>query len=193
MSKAIAWFFLALLLPSLSFAAEVKKSAALPAPVVAIIDVQRILEESLAAQSVQKQLESQRSKFQTKISAEEVALRKAEQDLAKSRDSVTPDVYADHEQQLRQRFLDVERHVQSRRKALDQAFNDSMNAVRKSLLDIVGVIAHDHGANLVIVKQQVMWSAKDMDITDEVLVQINKTLSQVAVKVVEDEEKGKTK
>ncbi len=166
-------------------------SPPLPTPVVAIVDVQRILQESLAAKSVQQQLEAQRAKFQTEISGEEVELRKAEQELAKSRESVTPDIYADREQQLRQRFLGVEKHVQARRKALDQAFTDSMNVVRKNLLDIVGAIAHEHGANLVIVKQQALWSDKKMDITDEVLARLNKAVVQVPVKVTpEDDEKA---
>ena len=162
--------------------------AAFPAPVIAIIDVQRILEESLAAQSVQKQLEAQRAKFQTEISGEETGLRQNEQELAKSRDSVTPDIYAEKEQQLRQRFLKVERRVQIRRKALDQAFTDSMSTVKKSLLDIVSVIAKERGANMVLIKQQALWSDAKMDITDEVLARLNKSLPQVQVKVVSEDE-----
>ncbi len=173
---------LALLLSGGTVGAADAKDA-LPTPIVAIIDVQRILEESLAAKSVQRQLESQRAKFQAEISDEEQSLRRAEGELTKSRDTVRPEIYADKEQQLRQRFLSVERHVQAKRKTLDQSFTDSMNVVRKNLLDIVGVLAHERRANLVVVKQQVLWSDKSMDITDEVLARLNKALPQVAVKV----------
>lgn len=172
-------------------AAEKGKDTKFPAPVVAIIDVQRILQESLAAKSVQQQLESHREKFQVEIAVEEKELRQSEQELTKSREKVKPDVYAEQEQQLRQRFLSVERNVQARRKALDQAFTDSMNVVRKNLLEVVGVIASDHGANLVIVKQQALWSDKNMDITDEVLAKLNSILPIVQVKVAsEDGEKA---
>ncbi len=171
---------------------DVNSSEPLPAPVVAIIDVQRILQESLAAKNVQQQLEAQRAKFQTEISGEESELSKAEQELTKTRESVKPDVYVEKEQQLRQRFLGVERHVQSKRKALEQAFMDSMNIVRRNLLEVVGAVASEHGANLVIVKQQALWSDKKMDITDEVLGRLNKSLPQVPVKVA-PEEAGKEK
>jgi outer membrane protein len=160
----------------------------LPPAVIAVVDMQRILEESLGAKSVQQQIEAQRAKFQSEISGEEGDLRQAEKDLVKLRDTVAPDVYADKEQQLRQRFVGVERHVQTRRKALDQAFTDSMNVVRKSLLDIVGAIAGERGCNMVIVKQQAIWSDKSMDITSEVLARLNKDLPSVPVKVVADEE-----
>ncbi|MDD5585457.1 MAG: OmpH family outer membrane protein [Alphaproteobacteria bacterium] len=159
-----------------------------PAPVIAIVDVQRILEESLAAKTVQQQLESQRAKFQNEISGDETGLRQAEQELAKSRDSVSPDVFADKEQQLRQKFLKVERRVQVRRKALDQAFTDSMNVVKKNLLDIVSAIARERGVNMALVKQQALWSDKRMDITDEVLARLNKALPQVQVKVAPEED-----
>jgi len=160
--------------------------AAFPAT---IIDVQRILQESLAAKSVQQQLETQRLKFQGEIAGEEDELRKAEDDLTKSRETLAADVYADREQQLRQRFLVVERHVQSRRKALDQAFTDSMNAVRDGLQNIVASIAHERGANIVLVKQQVLWSDKQLDITDEVLLRLNKSMPSVPVQVTAEDDK----
>jgi outer membrane protein len=159
----------------------------LPNPVIAIVDVQRILEESLAAKSVQKQLETRRAKFQSEIEGEENGLRQAEQDLSKSRDQIAADLYADREQQLRQRFLVVERHVQARRKVLDQAFTDSMNAVRAALLEIVDTIAHEHGVNLVLVKQQALWVDKPLDVTDEVLARLNAKLPEVAIKMAPED------
>jgi len=155
--------------------------AKLPAPVIAIVDVQRILQESLAARSVQKQLEAQRAKFQNEIENEENGLRQAEQDLAKERAQLAAQAYADREQQLRTRFSTVENHVQARRKVLDQSFTDSMNAVRSALLDVVDKVAHEHGANLVIVKQQALWTDQPLDITDEVLKRLDQKLPKVDV------------
>jgi outer membrane protein len=182
-----------LLVATPAFAENSPKSALsatttpLPTPIVAVVDVQRIMDESLAARSVQKQLETQRSKFQTEIEKEENELRKAEQDLTKSHDQLTADTYSDHEQQLRQRFLAVERHVQERRKVLDQTFNDSMNEVRASLLEIVNAVAHEHGSNLVLIKQQVLWTDKALDVTDEVLGRLNTKMPQVPVKTVPED------
>jgi len=167
-------------------------AAPLPNPVAVVVDVQRILDESQAARSVQKQLETQRSKFQTEIEKEENGLSQAEQDLAKSRDQLTPDAYTDREQQLRQRFAIVERHVQARRKVLDQAFGDSMNTVRANLLAIVNDVAHERGANLVLIKQQVLWTDKALDMTDEVLSRLNTKLPQVTVKMAPEEKEENT-
>lgn len=176
-----------------SWAAEGARAQPVPSgnlksSIVAIVDVQRILQASGAAKSVQQQLETQRSKFQTEIAAEEADLRDAEQKLSKLRETAKTDDYLEQEQKLQQRFLTVERHVQARRKALDQANTDSMNIVRKALIDIVSEIATLRGVNLVIVKQQVIWNDQNIDITDEVLTRLDKALPNVQVNIVAEEE-----
>jgi Skp family chaperone for outer membrane proteins len=172
-------------MPGIAHAADPKSKT--PSPVIMLIDMQRILDESAAAKSVQKQLETQRAKFQSKTESEENELRQAEQDLDKAHDQMAADVYAEREQQLRQRFLAVERHVQARRKVLDQGFTDSMNEVRSSLLDIVQDVARERGANLVLTKQQALWADKEFDVTDEVLDRLNKKLPQVTVKLAPED------
>lgn len=175
-------FIMLLAVAGLVFSAPARAAdARLPAPIIAIVDVQRILQESLASKSVQKQLEAQRSKFQSEIEVEENGLRQAEQALVKERDKLAPQAYTQREQQLRQRFAAVETHVQARRKQLDQSFTDSMNAVRTALLDVVDKVAHERGANLVIVKQQTLWTDQPIDITDEVLKRLDQKLPQVPV------------
>ncbi|MFA6279178.1 MAG: OmpH family outer membrane protein [Bdellovibrionales bacterium] len=154
---------------------------------IAIVDVQRLLQAASSAKSVQQQLETQRSKFQTEIAAEEADLREAEQKLAKTGEAGKTEAYDEQEQKLQQRFLTVERQVQARRKALDQALTDSMNVVRKNLIDIVSQVSKEKGITLAIVKQQVIWNDSAIDITDEVLTRLDKVLPHVAVTIAPDE------
>jgi Skp family chaperone for outer membrane proteins len=177
-SFALSLLFVAVLPLSAALADDTSK---LPPPVIAIVDVQRILQESMAAKSVQRQIEAQRSKFQTEIEGEENELRQAEQDLSASRKKLSASAYADREQKLHVRFSTVETHVQERRKALDQAFTDSMNSVRDALLDVVDKTAHQHGANMVIVKQQALWVDPQFDVTDEVLKRLDQKLPKVDI------------
>jgi Skp family chaperone for outer membrane proteins len=183
--------FLLILVFGISFvhAAESEVKNKLPAPVIALIDMQRVLDNSLAAKSAKKQIDARRARFQSQTEAEEDELRRAENDLTKSRDHLAADVFADKEQQLRQRFLVVERNVQARRKVLDQAFTDSMNIVRDHFLGIVTDVAKERGINLVLIKQQALWADDGFDVTDEVLDRLNKNLPQVSVKLTSDDGK----
>jgi Skp family chaperone for outer membrane proteins len=162
-------------------AAYADAAAKLPAPVIAIVDIQRILEESLASKSVQKQLEAERSKFQNEIEKEENSLRLTEQDLSKERGQLAAEAYSEREQQLRQRFSAAENHALARRKVLDQSYADSMKAVHDALFDVVGLVARERGANLVIVKQQAFWTDQPLDITDEVLRRLDQKMPKIDV------------
>jgi Skp family chaperone for outer membrane proteins len=152
-----------------------------------VVDVQRILDESEAAKGVQKQLDSQRVRFQSETEKEENQLRQAEQDLSQSREHLGADAYTEREQLLRQRFIAEERHVDARRKALDQSFTEAMDMVRDNLMNVVQKIAHEKGANIVLVKQQILWSESTLDVTDEVLKRLNKELPQIKVKISPDD------
>lgn len=156
-----------------------------------VVDVQRILDESEAAKGVQKQLNQQRARFQAETEKEENQLRQAEQDLGKSHDRLSAEIYGEREQQLRQRFISVERHVDVRRKMLDQSFTDAMNVVRDKLLAIVQEIAREKDVKLVLVKQQILWADKPLDVTDDVLARLNKLLPQVTVKVPDENKESK--
>jgi Skp family chaperone for outer membrane proteins len=175
-------FLVLLLLVSVPLHAE-PKPVAMMAPVVAIIDVQRILQESLAAKSVQKQLEVQRAKFQAEISEQEKQLQAADDQLKEARTTTAPDTLATREQQLRLRFTEVERDVQTKRHALDDSFATSMGVVRTSLLDVVQEVAKQRGITLVLLKQQALWHDPALDMTGEVLNKLNAKLTEVPVKI----------
>lgn len=170
-----------------AMAAEEETATAFPSSVVGIVDVQRVLQESLAAKSVQGQIETQRAKFQNKIAGEETGLREAEKKLAKLRETAQTEAYAEEEQKLRERFLIVERHVQARRKALDQAFTDAMTKVRESIVSVVKDAAKERNVTLVIVKQQVIWNDRSIDMTDVVLKKLDESMPNIPVKILSDD------
>ncbi len=167
-------------------------SAAENHPQVAlVVDVQRVLDQSEAAKGVQKQIDLQRGQFQADTEKEENQLRQAELELGKAHEHLAAEAYNEREQQLRQKFIAVERHVDMRRKLLDQGFTDAMNVVRDQLLALVQTIAHEKNANLVLVKQQILWADSTLDVTDEVLKRLNKTLPQVTLKPAHDDKAAK--
>lgn len=154
-----------------------------PSASVLVVDVKRVLDESKAAVGAQKKIETARSAFQVEISNKEKAIREAEQDLLQQRSKLNQQQFAEKEGQLRQKFRDVEKYVQERRQALEQATTRSMGKVREVLLDIVKDIAKKRGSPAVLVKQQALWVQPSLEITDEVLERLNATLPDLPVAV----------
>src|SRR3954469_873532 len=139
--------------------------AELPAVVVAVVDVQFILQEAAASKSIQKQLEAQRDTYQNEISKQEDRLRAVEQELNRQRSALPPDAFGQKRREFEQQVADVQRTVQARKRVLDQAFNDSMAKVRDAVLQTVTEVAGEQKATLVLAKQQVVLAEKSLDLT----------------------------
>jgi outer membrane protein len=157
--------------------------AELPASVVAVVDVQFILQEAAASKSIQKQLEAQRETYQNEISKQEDRLRAVEQELNRQRAALAPDDFGQKRREFEQQVADVQRTVQARKRVLDQAFNESMTKVRDAVLQTVTEVAGEQKATLVLAKQQVVLAEKSLDLTSAVLDRVNRKLPSVPVTV----------
>jgi Skp family chaperone for outer membrane proteins len=157
--------------------------AELPASVVAVVDVQFILQEAAASKSIQKQLEAQRETYQNEISKQEDRLRAVEQELNHQRAELSPDDFGQKRREFEQQVVEVQRTVQARKRVLDQAFNESMTKVRDAVLQTVTEVAGEQKATLVLAKQQVVLAEKSLDLTTAVLERVNKKLPSVPVTV----------
>ena len=153
----------------------------LPATVAAVIDYQQILREAKAARSIREQIEGRREAYQNEIGREEERLRAADQAFAKQRSLLTPEALAEKRREFEKEVMEVQRMVQERRRKLDRASAAALNEVKKSLIEIVTGIAETRGFNLVLPSSEVLFFARHIDLTEEVLAQLDQRLPQVQV------------
>ena len=149
--------------------------------VIAIIDMQKILRESVAVQTMQKELDQRRSLFQSELKTREEELRAADQELARQRAVLSADAYAKKRQNLERQVAGMRREIQERRKALDEDFGQGMNQVRLTLVGIVKKIAEERGADLVLAKATVVLVRPDLEITQEAFERLNAELPRIAL------------
>ena len=146
-----------------------------------MIDVQKVLRDSTATQSIRKQLEAKRSAYQADIKKDEDRLRADDQAFGKARETMAKEALIEKQKSLRQDFANVERKVMSRRQVLDQSYATAMKQVRDALAKIVIDTAKTQNVNIVLPKQETMWVATELEITDSILAQLNSTLPNVTV------------
>jgi outer membrane protein len=167
--------------PAAAPAAPRQPAGPLPAPIIAVVDVDKIRESATAAKSVRDQLTKQQSTYQDDIAKQENDLRNAEQELNKQRTVLSPEAFAQRRQQFEQRVAEFQRQVQARRKQLDDAYKNSMVQVNKVVVDVIQEVATQRGATLMLPRSQIILSAPAMEVTDEVLDQVNRKLPTVRV------------
>jgi outer membrane protein len=155
--------------------------AALPAPVIIIVDMQQILQDSKAAKDVQSVLNQQYSAYSKEVAQQEDELQKGGAELERQRTVLAGDVYNGRARELQQRYDDLSKAVQARRQAFQQSLNEAMGKVRSAALEVVADIVKERKANLVLEKQAVVFEAEGLDVTADAIQRLDKKLPNVPV------------
>jgi outer membrane protein len=166
----------------------------LPPPAIGIVDVQKVLRDSKAAQSVRPEFEKMRKAFQKQVSEQEQRLRQAEQELTRQRAILAPEAFTQKRRAFSEEARSTQESVQERRRQLDKAFDDTKNEILKNLVIVAREVAEARKLNMLLEKRFVFLSAKTMDVTDEVIARLDKRLPKLSVKVEDvNQDSGKGK
>jgi Skp family chaperone for outer membrane proteins len=153
----------------------------LPPTVAAVIDYQRILRDAAAARSIREQIEDRRKAYQEEISKEEQRLHEADKEFAKQRSLLTPEAFAEKRRAFEEDLAEVQQLVQERRRELDRVSAVALNEVKDALIEIVTGMAEERGFNLVLPSSEVLFFARRIDLTEEVLAKLDAMLPKVVV------------
>ena len=148
---------------------------------VGVVDIQKILNESLAAQSVRKQVEAMSKKFGADARKARDGLRNEERDLAGKRAILSPERFAQMRRELGQKATNRQRSLNNRRRGIDRSLSSAMGKVQKVFREVSAEIAKERKLTMVLRKSAVVLSPVSMDITKEVLNRLNQRLPKVAV------------
>ena len=144
-----------------------------------MIDYQRILRDAAAARSIRDQIEARRKAYQEEISKEEQRLHEIDKEFAQQRSVLSPEAFAEKRREFEQDVAEVQRKVQERRRELDRLSATALNEVKQALIEIVTSIAEERGFNLVLPSSEVLFFARSLDLTEEVLAKLDARLPQV--------------
>ena len=152
--------------------------------VIAVIDYQRILRDAKSAKSIRDQVEARRQSYQIQIADEEKRLHEADKDLAAQRSVLSAEAYAEKRRLFEEDVNGVQRSVQERRRQLDDVSAAALAEVRTAIINVVGELAEDRGFNVVLPSSGVLLFSPMIDLTEDVLANLDERLP--IVKVPED-------
>lgn len=149
---------------------------------IVVVDIQRIMRDSLAAKDLKSQLESRRNQYQSEIKSKEDKLKKEEEDLAKQKNVLAKDALAAKQKAFVNDINAVRKDVQDKRVKLDTAYKAALNDIQDAVQSIINDLAKEKGFNLAIPTSQLVFAHKDFDISDEVLKRLDAKLPKVSLK-----------
>lgn len=145
-------------------------------PVLAIIDVQKVLRESTAVSALSREIEEQKVQYQEELREQERALRDADQELARQRSILSPEAYAKKRGELEQRVATLQREARNRKRGLDKVFTQGMIKVQAELARVAKEIAEERGLDLVLSKATVVLVKPKFELTQEAVRRLNDRL-----------------
>ncbi len=148
---------------------------------IATINIQAILQESDAAKSTRDQIDSKRKQYQSELKAIEDKLQKEDQALAEQRSLLSPDALKEKQKEFASKITDAQKELQEKRQRLDAAYGKALNDIQAGVLEIVKEMAEERGYTLIVPTSQLLYAVPSLDITDEVLAQLNKDLPTVKI------------
>jgi len=171
---------LAFLPTNMAFAVEqLAQAQAHPAPTIGVLDLQLILQNSLAAQGVRLERDKFVNKYQKEVTDMETQLRAEDQELAGQRNLMSQEVFQQRAQEFQQKMAEFQAVVRDKQQNLERAFQQAMVQIQQELFLIARDIAQEREVNVVTYRSQLMIFDPAMDITQPALRMLDERLPEV--------------
>jgi Skp family chaperone for outer membrane proteins len=154
---------------------------ALPVPVIAIVDLDRIMQESVAYQKAAAQIDKLRQQTSDELRQRENQLRDAEQELSRQQRIVTAEQFDQKRRDFQRQVGEAQQFAQTKKRDLDNVSNGAMNQIRNTIVQVVGEIARERGINMVLPRAAVVLESPAFDVSNEVITRVNQKLPSVTV------------
>jgi Skp family chaperone for outer membrane proteins len=171
--------FITALLFTLSFASfahasNAPASNAITGGTIAAVNVEYVLQKSLAAQHLQKQIETLQSKHNSEIEQQGKNLQTQEKALLKKRETLAQEAFEVQAVEFQKNVEIFQRKDQEFNAKLSDAFNQSLSKIHGIIVEIVAGFAKEKNYVAVLSQSETLYVHSSIDITNKVLDALNK-------------------
>jgi len=152
-------------------------------PKIAIVDVEKLSSQSLAGQSIQKQLKERRTAFQKEFSAREDNLMNSEKLLIEDKNNLSAEEFSNRRKNFETQLLETRNLFQKRRNALDKGVGEALAKLRHTIVEVTAQIAEQENYNMVLTRESVVIVETEMDVTEKVMSVMNSRLPSIALTI----------
>ncbi len=154
--------------------------------VIAVADVQRLLRESLAGVSLEEQVVELRTSLADGVAEREQALRQQEQELQDQMSILASEVFAEKRRVFEEEVVAFQREVRESQRQLDEVYGEGLNRIRVVIIEILQQMVEERGYDLILPQAQILVGSRDLDITDDVLAELNERIPGVNINIEEN-------
>ena len=149
---------------------------------IAVVDVQQLMNNSKAAQSIQEQGKNLMKKYEKDMAKLEENLKASEKKVIDAQKEKNEEEFKKQFKSFQGELKESQKKAQELRVNNDKAVAEALNILRDEIVQIVDKMTVENGYDLVITRNDVVTVSRDIDITAEVMKLLDKKLTTVKVR-----------
>lgn len=150
----------------------------------AIIDSDKVINESLALQNIQQQIKKQNSRLQQEFESELEKLKPSKEEF----ELLSEEAKKEKTEQFNKHTVNTRDNYAKKMLHLEESYRDAVESVFNKIKEVAKKTAEKNNIDLVLFiskKNQVLYSMDEVDLSDVVLNNINKETPEFALKGIE--------
>ena len=149
---------------------------------IAVVDVQQLMGLSKAGKSIQSQGKDIIEKYQGQMEDIQKDLKDAESEVTEAQSKKDEEAFKKELQSFQKQLKESQIKAQETRVKNDKAVADALNVLRDEIIEIVDEMTVENKYDLVLTREDIITVSKDIDITADVMKELDKRLKTVKVK-----------
>jgi len=141
---------------------------------VAVVDTQYVFENAKITKQVNEQILELTKQAKEKIKKQENSLATKQDELKAQKAVLSTDVYSQKEETLKQEIIAFRKNFKEIQKELNIKNKEKKQEIAEKISQAVDTIAKKKGYEAVISKTFIMYNKESIEITDQVLKELNK-------------------
>ena len=147
----------------------------------AVVDVESILEHSKAIIHIKKSINVISEQIQSELSAKEIKLKQAEAELIEKRGILPKEEFDKLIADFNKRVSLTQQEMQNKKSALERAHGNAITQVHEKTISVISDLSKKYGFNIVFPSSQVLFVSNSLNITHEVISNLNDRLQEVKI------------
>ena len=140
---------------------------------IAVVNMQAIVGQSLAAVKVKEFIENKKVEFTTEIQKEEQQLKSMQEELGSQRSILPPDEFAELEGNFRKRVENLQKMVAEKNQLLEDILSKSVQIIQNEAIKIITEIGKEKNLALTLDTSSVVIAANSINISRNVITLLN--------------------
>ena len=140
---------------------------------IAVVNMQAIVGQSLAAVKVKEFIENKKVEFTTEIQKEEQELKSMQEELGSQRSILPPDEFAELEGNFRKRVESLQKTVVEKNQLLEDILSKSVQIIQNEAIKIITEIGKQKNLALTLDTSSVVIAANSINISNNVITLLN--------------------